>query len=302
MNWVHTLCRYARLKLNNALCRVLFSGKQPPKKHFLSVCAIFKNEGRFLREWLNYYLLAGVDHFYLYDDFSSNDNYKEVLKPYLDKGVVTLIEWRDSASFGQMPAYFDCVEKHSAESNWIAFFDLDEFAVPVGTMNLKTVLQRYNKFPSVSFYWKMFGSNGIVKDDPEKNVTEQFTLCWNFNSYKSVLNTKFSGLISKKSRSPHFFRFHFFNRVCPKNPAYYAGLRKKQIRPDVQLNHYYSKSYDYFCNKKMIGRNLDAKEKFSLRQFFDNEHRAVDADYQIFRYMIELKTFDLDAWAEGRDA
>ena len=33
--------------------------------------------------------------------------------------------------------------------------------------------------------------------------------------------------------------------------------------------------------------------------FFNNEHRAVDADYQIFRYMIELKTFDLDAWGDG---
>lgn len=43
---LNALYRYARLKLNNALCRVLFSGKQPPKKHFLSVCAIFKNEGR----------------------------------------------------------------------------------------------------------------------------------------------------------------------------------------------------------------------------------------------------------------
>lgn len=295
---LNALYRYARLKLNNALCRVLFSGKQPPKKHFLSVCAIFKNEGRFLREWLNYYLLAGVDHFYLYNNFS-DDDYAAVLKPYVDKGLVTLIDW--AVPFGQMPAYLDCVEKYSAESNWIAFFDLDEFAVPVGTTDLKTVLKRYNKFPSVSFYWKMFASNGIVKDDFEKPVTEQFTLCWDINSYKSVLNTKFSKWISKRSRSPHFFRFRFFNRVCPKNPAYYAGLRNTQIRPDVQLNHYYSKSYDYFCNKKQIGRRLDDKQKLSLDMFFNNEHRAVDADYQIFRYMIELKTFDLDAWAEGRD-
>ena len=151
MNKLHALYRYARLKLNNALCRVMFSGKRPAKKHFLSVCAIFKNEGRFLKEWLDYYLLAGVDHFYLYDN----------------------------------------------------------------------------------------GSNGIVADDPEKLVTEQFTLCWDFNSYKSVLNTKFDKWISKKSRSPHFWRFKFFDRVCPKNPAYYAGLTEKQIRPDVQLNHYY---------------------------------------------------------------
>ncbi len=233
MNKLHALYRYARLKLNNALCRVMFSGKQPAKKHFLSVCAIFKNEGRFLKEWLDYYLLAGVDHFYLYDNGSDDD------------GVA--------------------------------------------------VLKRYNKFPSVSFYWKMFGSNGIVADDPEKLVTEQFTLCWDFNSYKSVLNTKFDKWISKKSRSPHFWRFKFFDRVCPKNPAYYAGLTEKQIRPNVQLNHYYGKSFDYFRNKKQIGRQLDDKQKLTLSVFFDNEHRAVNADYQIFKYLIELKMFDLEA-------
>lgn len=47
MNKLHALYRYARLKLNNALCRVMFSGKQPAKKHFLSVCAILKTKGVF---------------------------------------------------------------------------------------------------------------------------------------------------------------------------------------------------------------------------------------------------------------
>lgn len=296
MTLLNALYRYGRLKLNNALCRVMFSGKQPEKKHFLSVCAIFKNEGRFLKEWLDYHLLAGVEHFYLYDN-GSDDGGVAVLRPYIDKGLVTLIDW--AMPYGQMPAYNDCVEKYSAESNWIGFFDLDEFAVPLGTTDMKTVLRRYGKFPSLPVYWKMFGSNGIVTDDPAKPVTEQFTLCWDFNSYKSFLNTKFSGLISKRSRSPHFWRFKYFDRVCPKNPAYYAGLRKTQIRPDIQLNHYYSKSYDYFRNKKQIGRRLDDKQKLTLSVFLDNEHRAVNADYQIFRYMIELKTFDLDARGEA---
>ena len=35
----------------------------------LAVAAIFKDEARYLKEWLDYHLLAGVEHFYLY--FSS---------------------------------------------------------------------------------------------------------------------------------------------------------------------------------------------------------------------------------------
>lgn len=35
------------------------------KLYYLSVCAIFKNEGPILKEWIEYHLLVGVDHFFL---------------------------------------------------------------------------------------------------------------------------------------------------------------------------------------------------------------------------------------------
>ena len=68
LSFTHSLYRYARLKFNNAFIRIFFRNKQPEKKYFLAICAIFKNEGKFLKEWLNYYLLAGVEHFYLYNN------------------------------------------------------------------------------------------------------------------------------------------------------------------------------------------------------------------------------------------
>lgn len=284
--------------MNNALIRLLFRNKQPQKKYFLSVCAIFKNENRFFNEWLNYHLLAGVDHFYLYNNFS-DDEYQETLKPYIDKGLVTLIDW--PVPFGQYQAYQNCVENYSAESNWIGFLDLDEFAVPLKTVDLKQVLKKYNKFPGLSCYWKMFSSGGIIKDDPSKPITEQFFICGDSRSYKSFLNTKFSKWISKKSRSPHFFRFKFFDRVCPENLAYYCGLTGKTVEPDIQLNHYYSKSYDYFYNKKIAKGSTDKKlVNYSMQFFFANEHAADHADFRIFKYLVELKTFNLDEFCASR--
>ena len=57
-------------------------------KGYLSVCAIYKNEARYLAEWLEFHLLAGVEHFFLYDN-NSTDDHREVLAPYLRAGVVT---------------------------------------------------------------------------------------------------------------------------------------------------------------------------------------------------------------------
>lgn len=294
---LNNLYRYVRLKMNNALIRILFRNKQPKKKHFLAVCAIFKNEGKFLKEWLNYYLLAGVDHFYLYNNFS-DDNYQEILKPYIDKGLVTLIDW--PVPFGQYQAYQNCVEIYSNDANWIGFLDLDEFVVPYETKDIKQWLSRYNKFPGVSCYWKMFGSGGIVKEDTSKLLTEQFFVCGDFMSYKSFLNTKFSGWISKKSRSPHFFRFKFFDRVCAENPLYYANLTSKPKHIHAQINHYFCKSYEYFYNKKIAGGSTDKKLKYSMQMFFNIENMADHADYRICKYLVELKTFDLDDFCAER--
>lgn len=51
----------------------------------LSVCSIFKNEAPYLREWIEYHLIVGIEHFYLYNN-NSEDNFEEVLRPYIEKG------------------------------------------------------------------------------------------------------------------------------------------------------------------------------------------------------------------------
>ena len=53
----------------------------------LAVTAILKDEGHYLKEWLDYHLLAGVDHFYLYNN-DSTDNQAEVAAPYVKAGLV----------------------------------------------------------------------------------------------------------------------------------------------------------------------------------------------------------------------
>ena len=53
------------------------------KKHQLSICAIFKNEAKFLKEWIEYHRLVGVDHFYLYDETGAQIVSKKCSAPIL---------------------------------------------------------------------------------------------------------------------------------------------------------------------------------------------------------------------------
>ena len=51
----------------------LFAKKAESRKYEISICAIFKNEAPFLKEWLEFHLMLGIDHFYLYNNNSEDD-------------------------------------------------------------------------------------------------------------------------------------------------------------------------------------------------------------------------------------
>ena len=38
---------------------------------YLALCCIVKDENMFLKEWLAYHALLGVEHFYIYDNMSA---------------------------------------------------------------------------------------------------------------------------------------------------------------------------------------------------------------------------------------
>lgn len=96
------------------------------KKYQIAICAIFKNEGRYLQEWIEYHKLIGVEHFYLYDNDSTDDI--SCLQQYLNDGTVTLNKISGQAQ--QMPAYNHFMQTYKDEVEWLAIIDLDEFIVP----------------------------------------------------------------------------------------------------------------------------------------------------------------------------
>ena len=139
-----------------------------------------------------------------------------------------------------------------------------------------------------------------MKEDTSKLITEQFFICGDLMSYKSFLNTKFVGWLSKKNKSPHFWRFKFFGRVCAEDPMYYSELTKKPRHLHAQINHYNCKSYEYFYNTKIKNGAVDKKQKQTMSMFFGVEYLADHADYRISKYLVELKTFNLDEFCAER--
>ncbi|AWK07245.1 hypothetical protein HYN56_24655 [Flavobacterium crocinum] len=273
-------------------------------KYTFSVCAIFKNEDLSLKEWIEYHLNIGVEHFYLYNN-NSTDSFELILEPYVKNDIVTLISW-PLAQEQQMPAYSDCFDRFKNETKWLAYIDLDEFICPFYETDIKKWIGKFSNYPSVYIYWKMFGTSGIIEHNKEKLIIEQYISCWDkyYDIGKSIINTQFEVLeFDKKYTHTMFGSVKIFNYRIPMPPINEfkkfvlfeinrSGLFNKNF--SIQLNHYYSKSYIEYMDKKKARGDValvgdDAKNLKSDEVFFYFQNQCTSVDYKIYRFINELK-------------
>jgi hypothetical protein len=296
----NTLTRYFLYFFQSFLVTILifvnkiFTRQKNDFKYNISICAIFKNESKFLDEWIKYHLVVGVDHFYLYNN-NSNDEFLDVLQPYIDKGVVDLLDWPFNHS--QMQAYEDCYNKNKNYTNWLAFIDIDEFVCPISNDNLKSWITGFKYYPGVAVYWKNFGSNGKLIHDNEQLVIEQYSQCWpKYSTFtKMFCNMNFS---IKNFDNPHLILSYVLGiKVPPINQfkkMINFGIHRTSIsnKSIIQINHYWGKSYDSFIEKVNRGYVYNNDEKISQIQLLllkPHENFCTIKDFTIQRFSLDIK-------------
>lgn len=290
-----TVCWYIQsklIKLKLANCSVEIKNK----KYNVSVCAIFKNEAPYLREWLEFNHLVGVEHFYMYNN-NSEDDFRTVLEPYIKAGLVTLVEWPHNQM--QMESYKDCIKKYSSETKWLGFIDIDEFIVPKSTDNIYDFLNPFEKKSgSVNIYWRLFGTSGRIDRNLSDLVSEDFTVCWPkyCNIGKCFYNTAF-GFDSNSKKNDclhHWFWANYngkdippvniFNHIC-------VGNRNVADSADfpIQINHYFTKSYKEYALKRAKGDVYFKINPHDEAYFYEHEMKCTATDYSAYKYLIKLK-------------
>lgn len=150
--------------------------------HYLSVYCRFRDEASWLREWIEYYRLIGVDHFYMVDHLSK-DNPREILDPYIKRGIVTYVRWEEELDPRHKSHYLTFLKMGNhvlalarGKTKWLGVFDSDEFLVTAeDTGSVKDLLRNYEQYPGVVVNWQMHGTNGIEKLGPSDLLIEKMT-------------------------------------------------------------------------------------------------------------------------------
>lgn len=284
------------------ILRTLIRELPPPKydkKYKFAICAIFKDESPFLREWIEFHRMIGFEHFYLYNN-NSSDNYKDVLQPYLTNQTVTLIDF--PYNHAQARAYESFYMTYRHETQWVSFIDIDEYICPNSHLTLKEWIKDYENYPVIQIYWKMFGTSGLLHHDYSKLVIEQYTVSWKglYHCGKCLINTDYD-IISFDSSCHHCptvaVSFHGKNRrVHPINIFHRATmgpgtfLKTDESNPSIQINHYWSKAWDCYDEKRnKTDVYYKDNPKKDLHYFLWHENQNCSSDLNIFKYLIQLK-------------
>lgn len=261
---------------------------EPPEDEFryqLAATLIFQDEAPYLKEWIEYHLIVGVEHFYLYNNLSK-DNYKKVLKPYIKKGIVDLIEW-DLESDGvyhwngvQQLAYRHAINQAKADAvKWLAIIDADEFMVPRNQDSVLTFLKNYENdtLGGVRVGWLVFGTSHVDKIPSDKTLIE--TLLWN-EGYKRCGE--------KSIVRP--FRVDTYALGSPHAQPYKPGYRAEYISLNLfQLNHYWARDEDYLHNIKIPRRIIWGTPPETTLHWAENLNRETKGSQPIQRFVPELR-------------
>ncbi|NPV87546.1 MAG: glycosyltransferase family 92 protein [Anaerolineae bacterium] len=245
----------------------------------LSLCLIARDEEDYLQEWVDYHILVGVEHFYIYDN-ESKVKVRQVLDDYIRRGWVTVM---DIAGFpAQLFAYDHCLQMFGHTSRWMGFIDADEVLVPKTTTDLRELLAEYEPYGGLAVSSLFFGSGGC-QHKPQDGQIAAFRLrtpeVHPFNRAVKCIVQPSRVLLPD---SPHGFTFRqdFF---CVNENGFRVD---DQLFPNhvekVQLNHYFCRSLEEMESKLARGRGGDGVV-YTQKRFIEVEKFSQVADESVFR-------------------
>jgi hypothetical protein len=258
-------------------------------KHHLVIAAIFKNENPYLEEWLEYHLLVGFDHFYLYDD-DGGDEARDILAPYIEEGLVTHHDWthlqgtrhdRPTRFGGRDKNHmaFGHAAKHYREDfDWIMKIDLDEFLEPIGSDRVDEIVDQYDaertkciRIPRINF-----GDNGHRTRPDDLVVASYLRREANWSDHKDLGNGRFMNS-NDRTNSAHSWGFRWLTGA--------KSVREKRVT-QLRVNHYYTKSLDEYLKRQNTMQSRPLSEEGFRKK---NEGRNAVLDESMIRFAPALR-------------
>jgi len=263
------------------------------EKYTLSICALFTDEAKHLKEWIEYHRLIGVDHFYLYNN-NSNDSFLKTLIPYIENNLVTLSYWPDHYKklYGeevqhwslstQVTAYENAIALRKHETEWLICADVNEFLAIPNQEDLLDILQQYAEYPGILLKSDFFDVSQPSIVPKRKLVIETIEriAAPHKNPYVGVAKMIFRPKLYAGFMWPPYQCF-FASEQTP------IVLHKSELKVNCYANRFLSSRDSYrFRNKIQINHQVVSENE--IDQLLDLGYEIEDEERSLYRFKPQL--------------
>ena len=206
----------------------------------LCCTAVLYGKPPYLKDWLTYQKVIGINHVYMI----ATDGFQDLNKPYIrraiSEGFLTIEIWQeylqsnvDIRYHSQLLAYQDCIYRFRQLYDYVMMADQDDFFIPlVPNMTLRYYIDGWciNR-GSCAFHWFEYNTGCGMKDGPavDGNLT---TLLVSSEYTERVSSKCIHKLSAVKEVGVHRAREYMngYGEVkIPKEVAYVAHLRLRSV-------------------------------------------------------------------------
>jgi hypothetical protein len=213
-------------------------------KYRFVLATLIKNEAWDICEWIAFHVLQGVDHFYLYNNDSTDD-----LAFQLSRIPATLVTVIDIPGAGvQLEAYNHFLVNFGQSSVFSAMIDADEYICGLDKVRIEDLITP--DVSGIALNWLNFGSSGHIKR-PKSLVIDAF-------SHRPATDFALNKVIKCLYRTSDIVGAFMHKNSTKKaivdlwgRPLVTSSLPGELADENaiVTLRHYSIKSFSHFCKK-----------------------------------------------------
>ncbi len=245
--------------------------------NYFSVCVVCDDkEIKWITEFIDYHLVVGATHVFVVYAERNPLQGNTLLKPYVDKGLVTIIHVPSNHAWDRWAEGLTIAKDKAIELGyrWLAIIDIDEFILPMQTDSVPEFLKDYEDYSGVCINWFIYGTSGYIESPPSvlKHLVHRAEDNWRVNGHvKSILNPKMIKVLHAHTSS--LTSGFIVNEDKEQISSFLTTIKASKIR----LNHYVIRSRKEF-------EEIDSKmTNYKDEIFYDDNNRNEVFDDEIYR-------------------
>lgn len=265
----------------------------------LGLCTIQRNRGPWIKEWIAFHALVGVEKFYFFTH-RCDDSTNQILLELSGHYDIAAFNLSDDVATPQLAAYQFAYERFNHEVDWMGFIDGDEFLFSPKHMDLREALEpfSYARLSALGVYWACFGSSGH-QQEPKGLITENYR-------HRAADDFKPNSHIKSLVRGRQGSGFqiggnaHYFNTIHgtfdEKMQLISGGYTQYPPSFDqFRINHYATQSYEFFKTFKQNSGAADGNPHLIRPQSWWDEYdrnevydRSIEPFFPVLKERLHL--------------